>query len=92
MKSIRDILDYKTETLKYRTSDLMKVEDKESECVADLSYDLPSETLTIVFMARGTYEYYEFPVDEYANFNAAGSRGTYFNLYIRDKYPYGRVA
>jgi hypothetical protein len=64
----------------------------ESECVNALAYDPESAQLTVVFNKRGTYTYFDFPPDEYANFNFAASRGKYFNLYIRDAgYEYEKV-
>lgn len=64
----------------------------ESQCVAEVDYDLDSETLTVEFQARGTYNYHGFPLNEYVDFAQAGSRGKYFNNYIRDRYSYEKVA
>jgi hypothetical protein len=64
----------------------------ESICVESLDYDLPTETLTIVFRARGTYEYTQVPLDVYVDLAGAESQGRYFNLYIREKYNTRRVA
>jgi len=65
----------------------------ESECVSSLEYDIEEQQLTIHFMNRGSYVYYEFPPHEYMNFNQASSRGAYFNLYIRNAgYEYERIA
>jgi hypothetical protein len=63
----------------------------ESECVASLAYDVTSNELTVEFNQRGTYKYSDVPLDEYANFQGADSKGAYFNLYIRDQYSYERV-
>jgi KTSC domain len=67
----------------------------ESECCAALTF-VPETalagTLTVAFQKRGTYVYHEFPVDEWLLFNNAASRGTYFNLYVRDRYSYERIA
>jgi hypothetical protein len=63
----------------------------ESRCVANVNYDLEERVLTIVFQHRGTYVYKDFPLDEFTDFSSAGSQGKYFNLYIRDRYPYERV-
>jgi hypothetical protein len=67
------------------------LEINESTCVARATYDDTSETLTIAFQKRGTYRYFNFSLAEYINFAEASSRGQYFNLYIRDQYPYERV-
>lgn len=66
-----------------------------STCVRAITYypfeDGLTGQLEIEFMQRGTYIYHDFPVDEFANFNQASSRGIYFNLYIRDRYNYERI-
>ena len=64
----------------------------ESECVRSLSYDPEREQMTVEFHKRGTYTYFGVEPWAFAEFNGAGSRGTYFNLYVRDKYEYERIA
>lgn len=66
--------------------------DASSTCVATYTYHPDDEQLEIEFQERGTYVYYSVSLDEYANFNGASSKGTYFNLYIRDRYEYERIA
>ena len=82
---------YRPESLPIRPSEVVPKK-TESECVASVDYDPESEQLTIVFHARGTFVYYDFPIHAWVEFNGAGSRGTYFNLYIRDAgYEYERI-
>jgi lysyl-tRNA synthetase class 2 len=64
----------------------LKPREHGSECVDSLEYDLEHQQMTVHFNKRGSYVYFDVPPEEYAAFNTAGSRGTYFNLYIRDKY------
>lgn len=72
----------------------------ESQCVESFDYDLPSQTLTITFPGssfgahggRGVYRYTSFPLDEFVLFEGSSSKGTYFNLYIKDRYPTERIA
>lgn len=64
----------------------------ESRCVNDLDYDLEKEEMTLEFVQRGTYKYSGVPLDTFVNFAQAESQGRYFNLYIRDKFYYERVA
>ena len=65
----------------------------ESECVESLEYDPESFQMTIHFNKRGTYVFYDVEPQVYAEFNNAGSRGTYFNLYIRNiGYQYERIS
>lgn len=64
----------------------------ESRCVATYDYDLESNELTVVFQARGTYKYRNFPLAEFVDFANSFSLGQYFNLYIRDQYSFERLA
>ena len=67
--------------------------DKSSSAIATLEYDIESMQMKCVFNNRGTFVYYDFPPDVAADWLTAGSRGTYFNLYIRNSgYEYERVA
>ncbi len=78
-------------TLLVKSTEL-KPRSHESTAIDSIDYDIESEQLTVVFHQRGTYTYFNFPPDEYANFNFASSRGTYFNLYIRNAgYDFERV-
>jgi len=65
----------------------------ESEAIASLEYDLENQQMTCVFHKRGTYVYYDMPPDVAADWNSAGSRGIYFNLYIRNSgYQFERTS
>lgn len=64
----------------------------DSECTKSISYDSSNNELTIEFQERGTYKYIGVPADEYLGLKGASSHGTYFNLYIRDRYDYERIA
>lgn len=70
----------------------------ESTCVQTFDYNLLEQTLDITFPGtggrggRGTWRYFNFPLDEFAIFAQASSLGTYFNLYIKDRYSYERIA
>lgn len=62
-----------------------------SSCTHSIAYDSELQELTIVFVERGTYKYLGVPADDYLGLKGADSQGTYFNLYIRDRYPYERI-
>lgn len=74
----------------------------ESRCVGSHDFTMTTEELamgdvTIVFVGppgggSGTYVYHDVPLTEYVDFSQAGSLGTYFNLYIKDRFPYERIA
>ena len=62
-----------------------------SECVDVLEYDETLLEMTVHFVMRGSYIYKGVEPQIYAEFNNAGSRGVYFNLYIRGNYESQRV-
>ena len=64
----------------------------ESEAIASLEYDIERQVVTCTFHQRGTYNYFDVEPQVYSEWNLAGSRGIYFNLYIRDRYEYDRIA
>jgi KTSC domain len=72
----------------------------ESQAIANIDWklnedeaDLAIGTLTVEFFQRGTYEYYEVPLDVYVDFQLASSLGTFFNLYVRNAgFDYRRIA
>lgn len=64
----------------------------ESRVVQTLDYDPEKEELTLEFVERGTYKYQGVSLDTYVDFAEAESQGRYFNLYIRDRYPYERIS
>lgn len=64
----------------------------DSDCVRELEYDVERQQMTVHFMKRGSYTYFDVDPWTFGEFNNAGSRGTYFNLYIRGRFSYERVA
>ena len=58
-----------------------------STVIADFKYDPDRAQLTVTFVSGRTYRYFLVPVDCVARFEAAESKGGFFNKYIRDKYP-----
>jgi len=78
--------------LPIRQQDLLNRE-QSSEAIQTVTYNPETMVMEIVFNKRGTYAYLNVPPDVFADFNTAGSRGTYFNLYIRNSgYEYERIA
>lgn len=63
-----------------------------SSCVFTVDYDSESKEMIVTFQQRGTYKYLDVPIDEVINFQTAGSRGKYFNNYIRDQYSFERIS
>lgn len=63
-----------------------------SECVSALEYDDMTREMTVHFEKRGSYLYQDVEPQVYEEFNNAGSRGTYFNLYVRSNYSCKRIS
>lgn len=74
---------------------------RESRAIADLDwtpgeFDVSVGDLDVTFVGppgggAGTWRYSDVPIGEYESFRDAASRGTYFNLYIRDQYSNERI-
>jgi len=63
-----------------------------STVIAALKYDPDTRVLTIVYRGnRGTYRYFEVPLEEYEAFRTAPSKGTYLNEVFKTRnYRYER--
>lgn len=64
-----------------------------SSVIATMHYDDASHELTIVYRGkRGVYRYYEVTPEEYADFQAAPSKGTYLNqIFKARQHPYKQL-
>jgi hypothetical protein len=65
--------------------------DYTSECVDALEYNEMTFEMTVHFEKRGSYLYKDVEPQVYSEFNNAGSRGQYFNLYVRGNYESQRI-
>lgn len=64
----------------------------ESVCIKSVDYDYELSKMTVEFVERGTYEYYDVPLPVYVDFAQSSSQGRYFNLYIRNAgFEYTRI-
>jgi hypothetical protein len=64
-----------------------------STAVRDIAYDAIRKELSVTFVPTGKeYVYFNVPKDVYLAFMSAGSRGRFFNFYIRDRYEFREVA
>jgi lysyl-tRNA synthetase class 2 len=59
-----------------------------SSVIADIEYDADHARLTVTFTTGRIYDYYAVPADVVAAFQSAASKGAYFNIHIRDRYPF----
>lgn len=62
-----------------------------STSVASIGYDEATETLEVEFLNGSIYQYYNVPISIYEQNMQAGSKGKFFNMYIKNAYPYSRV-
>jgi hypothetical protein len=62
-----------------------------SSVIASFYYDAETSTLTIIFVSGMIYRYEDVPESVYHAMKASGSKGTYFNQYIKGKYEFERV-
>jgi hypothetical protein len=54
---------------------------------------IPAERLLYLeFHSGERYRYCDFPPEQYQDFLAAESKGTYFGQHIRDRFPFERLA
>lgn len=62
-----------------------------SSNIASAGYDAPSETLEVEFQNGTVYQFYNISQELYDQFIGASSKGQFFNIYIKNAYPYSRV-
>lgn len=59
-----------------------------SSTIARHAYDPATQTMSVWFVSSGRrYDYAGVPEAEYDAFTRAFSKGTWFNRFIKDKYP-----
>ncbi|RZJ20134.1 MAG: KTSC domain-containing protein [Acinetobacter sp.] len=62
-----------------------------SSVINHYNYDEKSHTLAITFVTGLVYHYKNVPEDVYKMFRAAGSKGRYFNHFIKDKFKFKKI-
>lgn len=62
-----------------------------SSVINHFSYEPDSMTLNITFTSGIRYKYLKVPQDVYNMLRAAGSRGRYFNYFIKGKFKYKKI-
>ncbi len=63
-----------------------------SSVVQNFSYNADTKTLMVIFVSGAVYEYYHVPHAAYMDMKMSGSKGTYLNLHIKDKYGFKKIA
>ncbi len=62
-----------------------------SSVIASYSYHQEEQVLRIVFVSGLVYLYRGVPSSIFESFKRSGSKGTYFNRFIKNHYPFERV-
>jgi hypothetical protein len=63
----------------------------ESSVLAAAAHIDRERLLYLEFRSGAIYRYFDFPAEGYDDLPAASSRGQYFSVHIRDRYPYEQV-
>ena len=64
----------------------------ESTAIAKLAYNATHEELTVTFRNGNAYVYDEIPAFMYRQFEAASSKGRFYQRFIRGRFPASPVA
>lgn len=63
-----------------------------SSNLASVGYEVTSQTLEVEFLNGSVYQYYNVPQNIYDELMRAGSKGRFLNTYVKNAFPYSRVA
>jgi lysyl-tRNA synthetase class 2 len=63
----------------------------ESTAIREIDYDADREKLFVRFVSGERYVYVGVPGDLCRSFEAADSKGRFFQAEIRDRYPFNRL-
>jgi hypothetical protein len=64
-----------------------------STAISRIAYESETQTLSVWFRGSGElYRYYEVPQRVHDAFRKAGSKGRFFNHYIKDRYPFQHIS
>jgi hypothetical protein len=62
-----------------------------STVIASSSYNQETSTLTIVFVSGIVYQYKNVPAKIYQAMKDSRSKGSYFNLHIKDHFEFEKI-
>jgi len=62
-----------------------------SSVISHFSYDEEHKNLQITFVTGMVYVYKNVPTKIYQMLKISGSKGRYFNAYIKDKFKFSKV-
>jgi len=70
----------------------MKRQPVTSSAITSVGYEAASHTLEIEFSSGTVYQYHDVETKIYRQLMQAASKGRFLDLYIREQYPFSRVA
>jgi hypothetical protein len=62
-----------------------------STVISAFRYDPATATMRIIFVSGNVYEYKNVPEKIYKEMKASGSKGSYFNKHIKDRYAFEKL-
>jgi hypothetical protein len=62
-----------------------------SSVIRTCDYDAARQELFVIFKSGRRYVYHRVPVETYAGLKQSGSKGTFFNRRIRDRFAFTRA-
>jgi hypothetical protein len=69
----------------------MTLETVRSSAIHAIGYDVERRTLEIIFTGGGIYHFHNVPPEIYRRFLATNSKGSFFQDWIRGRYPHERL-
>jgi len=63
-----------------------------SSIIDDVSYDMDSHILTVIFNGGGEYRYADVPYPVYLGLEAAPSVGSYFHAHVKNKFSFEKIS
>jgi lysyl-tRNA synthetase class 2 len=63
----------------------------DSTAITDIDYDAARDKLTVRFTSGERYIYVGVPDEVHRSFVEADSKGRFFQMEIRDRYPFNRL-
>ena len=70
----------------------MNKHDVASSNVKAVGYDGHTQTLEVEFVSGRVYQYYGVPENMHGQFMQEPSKGKFLHTYIKDQFPFSRVA
>ena len=65
--------------------------DVDSTAISEIDYDADRAKLLVRFMSGERYVYVGVPGEVHRSFLEAASKGRFFQLHVRDRYPFNRL-